>query len=85
MDSKRQIESLIETGWDVIRTDVDPRPFNAWRQRALDCLSGLLGNDHAYTRYFSTRILRANETDLLAGLGVLTAASLALQWRGYLG
>lgn len=85
MEPKRQIDSLIETGWGVMQSELDPRAFNAWRQRAIDCLSGLLGSDHAYTRYFTTRILRANKSDLLAGVGVLTAASLAVPWQGYIG
>ena len=72
---EKQIDDLIEAGWNVIDTDFDPVAFQHWRTRAVTCLSALLGSDHAYTKYFMSHLQEPKKNNLLVGGGILTAAS----------
>jgi hypothetical protein len=78
VELKKQIESLIEAGRNALQRGFEERAFLMWRQRAIDCLAVLFGKDHHYTHYFKTRIVRAEAIDILAGVGVLTAARMAV-------
>ena len=70
---KRMIDELIEAGWYVLESDIDPRAFVQWKMRALECVECLMGPEHPYTQYFNSFVLRPASTDLLAGEGILNA------------
>ncbi len=52
------LDSLIETAWRLINGDLETRVFPPWRQNCVDCLSGLMGADHYYTRCFQNLVRR---------------------------
>jgi hypothetical protein len=72
---EKQIDDLIEAGWNVVDTDFDPVAFQHWRKRAVTCLSTLLGSDHAYTKYFMNHLHEPKKNNLVVGGGILAAAS----------
>jgi hypothetical protein len=69
-----RIDDLIEAGWGVLDADFDPVAFQRWRRGALDCLTAMLGPEHAYLRHFANFVRQGGKTDLLAAGGILSAA-----------
>jgi len=68
------IDDLIKAGWEVLAGDFQESAYAEWKQRAYCCLEALLGPRHYYTVSLTTRVTQAQETNLLAGTGILTAA-----------
>jgi hypothetical protein len=75
MALEKQIDTLIEAGWGVIESDYDEEAFHVWRSRAVECLTSLVGVDHAYTRRFRVSLIRPSVSKVLSGVGVLNAAA----------
>lgn len=74
MSIERQIDDLIESGWDVLNSNFDPIVFQNWRNQAADCIVALLGPHHTYTEYFNSFVQFPEPKNLLTGKGILTAA-----------
>ena len=70
----RKIDDLIAAGWDVIDADFDAAAFKRWREKALECLTELVGPDHAYTQYFNDYVRTFETKAVLAGEGLLISA-----------
>jgi hypothetical protein len=77
-----RIDDLIEAGWGVLKSDFDPIAFHHWRRKAFDCLTALLGPDHAYTRQFEYLVRQGGKTDLLVAAGILSAAQQGIAGKG---
>jgi len=75
---EKQIEALIESGWRAIAGNLEDCALQQWRKSALECLSLVVGPDHTYTEHFATEQVQPEPTNVLADVGVLTAASLWL-------
>jgi hypothetical protein len=71
---QRQIDELIKAGWGVVDSNFHPAAFHHWRREAFYCLNALLGPDHPYTEYFKSNVQDAEQKNVLAGGGILTAA-----------
>jgi hypothetical protein len=82
MQVEKRIDDLIEAGWHVLNSDFDTEAFQHWKKQAFNCLSALLGPDHTYTLYFKNYVREAEEKNLLAGGGILTAAKEEMAKRG---
>ena len=76
MQMNDQIDVLIKAGWRVLQSDFSEVAFGRWRKEALECVTLLYGPDHPYTDYFKSRIPEPEPGNVLAGVGVLTAAGL---------
>jgi hypothetical protein len=74
MSFDRQIDELLEAGWEVLDSDFDPVAFQSWRRKALDCLTAMFGPDHVYTRHFESFVRQGEKKQLLAAGGILFAA-----------
>lgn len=74
MSTDGRIDDLIEAGWWVLESDFDPVAFQQWRRRAFDCLTAMVGPDHAYTRNFERFVRQEGKADLLIASGILSAA-----------
>jgi hypothetical protein len=74
MSIEKQIDDLIEAGWYVLDSNLDPVAFQNWRNQASDCIIALLGPHHTYTEYFNSYVQYPDPKNLLAGSGILTAA-----------
>jgi hypothetical protein len=73
MSAVRMIDDVIEAGWYVVESGYDVTAFRAWKERAFACVSGLMGTDHPYTRYFGEFVSEAEQKNVLTGEGILTA------------
>jgi hypothetical protein len=69
-----RIDELIEAGWGVLESDFDPVAFQHWRRRALDCLTAVVGPDHASTRRFQHLVEHGGETQLRVARGTSAAS-----------
>ncbi len=58
---EKRIDDLIEAGWHVLDSDFDKAAFQHWRKQAVECLTDLLGPDHAYTRSFRNHVQSVEE------------------------
>ena len=76
MPMNNEIDALIQAGWQVLESDFNEAAFRHWREEALKCLTLLAGADHPYTHHFKGTVLEAKQRNILASLGVLTAAPL---------
>lgn len=76
MPMNNEIDALIEAGWYVLESDFSEVAFRHWRKEALKCLTLLVGAEHPYTHHFRSTIMKAERRHILAGLGMLTAATL---------
>ena len=74
MPVEQELDSLIEAGWLVLKTDFSEVAFEEWRKEALKCVTLLCEPDHLYADYFRNKISEANIRNTLAGVGVLEAA-----------
>lgn len=72
MWAETTIDHLIETGW-LIHNDGDTSALSKWRERGIECLTALLGADHAYTDFFKAFVQTQGETGFLAATGILFA------------
>jgi hypothetical protein len=63
MSAEHQIDELIHTGWRVLASDFSETEFRRWRRQAVQCLTALLGADHADTRYFRDGLGTENMND----------------------
>ena len=77
----KQIDMLIEAGWEVLETDFNEQAFRIWRERVYECISALVGKDHPYSKHFEHNLARTKHTIVLSGVGVLNAAMM-LQMQG---
>lgn len=73
MLEEKLIDDLIEAGWYVLDTNFDETAFRNWRERALYCLAGLLGQDHHYTESFRSWVQGDEKNNVLTGGGILSA------------
>jgi len=73
---EKRIDDLIKAGWRVLASDFSEVAFEEWRKQALSCLTCLCGAEHAYTEYFRIKILKADPSNVLTGVGVLTAVNM---------
>lgn len=73
MLEEKLIDDLIEAGWYVLDTNFDETAFRNWRERALYCLAGLLGQDHHYTESFRSWVQGHEKNNVLTGGGILSA------------
>jgi hypothetical protein len=73
MYQEKLIDDLILAGWHVLDTRFDEKAFGAWRERALYCLTDLLGHDHHYTRSFRVWVKEHKTGAVLTGGGILAA------------
>ena len=71
---KKLIDDLIEAGWRVPDTNFSEAAFQNWRERALICLTDLLGPEHVYVQQFNDCLRESEKLNLMAGAGVLVAA-----------
>jgi len=74
MSAEQRIYNLIEVGWYMLDSNFDPVAFQSWRRRALECLTDLLGPDHAYATHFKHLQDQNERMSCLVGSGILTAA-----------
>lgn len=74
MYEEKVIDDLIEAGWHVLESNFDETALQNWRDRALICLTKLLGQEHTYTQQFSDWVTQREEVNLMAAGGVLVAA-----------
>jgi hypothetical protein len=74
MHEEKAIDDLIEAGWYVLDSNFDETALQNWRDRALICLTKLLGQEHVYTRQFSDWVEHRERLNLMAAGGVLVAA-----------
>lgn len=65
--------SLIEAGYQVVDSDFDEITFKKWRQKAIACISSLLGAEHPYTRSFSEYVRNCDLNSLFLGRGLVDA------------
>ncbi len=65
--------ALVEAGYELVESDFDEMTFKKWRQKAIDCISSLLGPDHPYTRSFSEHVRRHDPNNLFLGRGLIDA------------
>ena len=79
MSLQRQIDSLIEAGWDVIESDFSPMSIERWRSQAFDCVTHMVGPDHGCARYFEECVNRAGSDHRLTTLakGAIQIASVS--------
>ena len=77
MPMNRQIDALIEAGWQVLESNFSEAAFRKWRKEALKEVALLCGAGHVYTDYFQTRVEKSETGNVLADIGVLTAAGLS--------
>ncbi len=77
MPMNSQIDTLIEAGWQVLESNFSEAAFRKWRKEALKEVALLYGADHVYTDYFQTRVEESEAGNVLADIGVLTAAGLS--------
>lgn len=68
------IDELIETGGRLMESHFDPVAFQTWKTRASDYLSGLVGPEHTYAKYFQQYVRKPEEGHVLTGRGILLAA-----------
>ena len=68
-----KIDHLIEAGWQVVLSDFDSRAFATWRREALECVSALMGPNHAYTKYFQDFVHADGGGNVFSGEGNLAA------------
>ena len=73
MPARTVIDDLIEAGWDVLNSDFDRLAFHRWREKAWECVSKLLGPEHAYARFLAEHADGVEERNMLAAAGVLIA------------
>jgi hypothetical protein len=76
MTIETQLDELIRAGRNVLATDFNEASFREWQRQALVCISAICGPDHTYTEYFRNRVRKAEEQNVLTGVGLLTAARL---------
>ncbi len=76
MTIETQLDALIRAGRNVLAADFNEASFREWQRQALVCISAICGPDHTYTEYFRNRVRKAEEQNVLTGLGLLTAARL---------
>jgi hypothetical protein len=82
MHEEKSIDDLIEAGWYVLDSDFDETALRNWRDRALICLTSLLGDEHVYTQQFSDWVKHRERLNVMAAGGVLVAAKeIALKMR----
>lgn len=74
MLKEKLIDDLIEAGWCVLDTYFSEAAFQNWRERALVCLTDLLGPEHVYVQQFNDCLRQSEKLNLMAGAGVLVAA-----------
>jgi hypothetical protein len=74
MLEEKLIDDLIEAGWYVLDTNFDETAFRNWRERALCCLTNLMGPDHHYTQSFQSWVQGHDKNNVLTGGGILSAA-----------
>ena len=74
MLKEKLIDDLIEAGWCVVDTYFNETAFRNWRERALICLTDLLGPEHVYVQQFNDCLRQSEKLNLMAGAGVLVAA-----------
>ena len=73
---EKQIDTLIDAGWKVLESDFSEQAFRNWREKAYGCLAALLGKSHPYTKHFEHNSGFTKRTNILGGVGVLTAATM---------
>ena len=73
MLKEKLIDDLIEAGWRVLHTYFNETAFQNWRERALICLTDLLGPEHVYVQQFNDCLQHSEKLNLMAGTGVLVA------------
>jgi hypothetical protein len=74
MYEERLIDDLIEAGWHVVHTNFDETALKNWRERAVTCLTDLLGSEHIYVRQFTEWVRQKETVNFMAAGGVLAAA-----------
>ncbi len=70
MLKEKLIDDLIEAGWCVLDTYFSEAAFQNWRERALVCLTDLLGPEHVYVQQFNDCLRQSEKLNLMAGAGV---------------
>ncbi|MBM4328168.1 MAG: hypothetical protein FJ118_13515 [Deltaproteobacteria bacterium] len=73
MPMRPMIDELIEAGWDVLNSDFDRHTFLLWREKVSECVSQLLGPEHAYAQFLAEHADGAEERSVLAAAGLLIA------------
>ncbi|MEW6112016.1 MAG: hypothetical protein AB1664_07790 [Thermodesulfobacteriota bacterium] len=73
MPARTVIDDLIEAGWDVLNSDFDRHAFLRWREKASECVSQLLGPEHAYAQILAEYADGMEKRSMLAAAGVLIA------------
>lgn len=76
MPPEQRLDLLIESGRKALESGCDEQNVKQWRKMAYECVVDLLGEDHAYSEHFRFRCNEMDESYLLTGVGVLTAAAL---------
>ncbi len=74
MYEEKSIDDLIEAGWYVLDSNFDETALQNWRDRALTCLTKLLGPEHVYTQQFNDWVRNREKLNVMAAGGVLVAA-----------
>jgi len=58
MLGEKQIDAMIEAGWQVLESDFDPEAFGAWKKRATICVNALLRSHGSHDEGSSALLLR---------------------------
>jgi hypothetical protein len=66
------INRLIETGWHIHNNGNIEALLN-WRDRGIECLTTLMGADHAYIDFFRDFVEAQESRGILAATGILFA------------
>lgn len=80
----KQIDDLIESGWEIVDEDCDPDDFHDWKTQTLESPGTLLSSDHTHSRCFRARVCQEAPASLLVGAGTLFAVIEAIQSTGSL-
>jgi hypothetical protein len=60
MGWENHFNELIDAAWRVINTDFDEHEFQVWREKALECVTFLVGPEHEHTLRLKRRASRQN-------------------------
>lgn len=74
MQTGQCLDDLIRVGWHALTESKDGDAFVPWKEKSIGCLAKLVGPDHQYTRWFRDFVQQFDDSSILAGAGLLTAA-----------
>jgi len=67
------IDGVIEAGREGLQRDFDESSFLIWKEQAKQCISCILGSNHAYNQYLERYVPKRGPRNILAACGILCA------------